>query len=161
QPPHTPVVHLLIGLTGSGKTTYARRLEAEGALRLSVDEEVFARNGRYGIDYPDHEYPARERPVVEDLRRRLVEAIRAGRDVVLDYGLWRRTEREAYKKLVEDAGGTWRLIYLKVDKAELLRRLRERNLRADANALPVTPDMLDDFYARFDEPNAEGEEIIV
>ena len=53
-----PVAYLLAGLTGSGKTTYARRLEAEGVLRLSVDEEVFARDGRHGVDYPKHR-PAR------------------------------------------------------------------------------------------------------
>ena len=155
-----PVVYLLVGLTGSGKTTYARRLEAEGVLRLSVDEEVFARNGRYGVDYPEHEYPERERPVVRELRERLAEAVRAGRSVVLDYGLWRRAERDSYKKLVEDAGGGWRLIYLEVDRAELLRRLGERNLRADANALKVTPEALDEFYARFDEPRGEGEEVV-
>jgi predicted kinase len=157
---NVPVAYLLIGLTGSGKTTYARQLEAGGVLRLSVDEEVFARNGRYGIDYPDYEYPDRERPVVQDIQQRLIEAIRAEQDVVLDYGLWRRAEREAYKKIVEDAGGRWRLIYLKVDKAELLRRLGERNLRTDANALAVSPQMLDEFYARFDEPSGEGEEIV-
>ena len=157
---HAPVAYLLIGLTGSGKTTYSRRLEAAGVLRLSVDEEVFARNGRYGVDYPDHEYPERERPVIHEIRQRFVEAIRAGRSVVLDYGLWRRAEREAYKQLVEDAGGRWRLVYLKVDRAELLRRLGERNRREDANALTVTPEMLDEFYARFDEPSGEGEEIV-
>jgi predicted kinase len=155
-----PVVYLLIGLTGSGKTTYARRLEAEGVLRLSVDEEVFARNGTYGVDYPDHEYPQRERPVVEEIRERLAAAVRAGRSVVLDYGLWRRAERESYKKLVEDAGGRWRLIYLKVEKAELLRRLHQRNERTDANALRVGPEALDEFYARFDEPSGEGEEVL-
>lgn len=156
-----PAAWLLAGLTGSGKTTFARRLEAEGVLRLSVDEEVFARHGRHGIDYPEHEYPQREAPVVRDVQRRLAEAVRAGQPVVLDYGLWRRTERDAYKKLVQDAGGSWRLIYLKVDKAELLRRLAERNLRADANALRVTPEMLDAFCARFEEPVGEGEETVV
>jgi predicted kinase len=155
-----PVAYLLIGLTGSGKTTYARRLEAASVLRLSVDEEVFARNGRYGVDYPEHEYPERERPVVLEIQRRLGEAIRAGQSVVLDYGLWLRTEREAYKKIVEDAGGTWRLIYFKVDRAELLRRLGERNRRDDANALTVTLEALDEFYARFEEPSGEGEEIV-
>jgi predicted kinase len=155
-----PVAYLLIGLTGSGKTTYARALEAEGVLRLSVDEEVFARHGRYSVDYPECEYPDREAPVVQDLQQRLIEAVRAGQDVVLDYGLWRRAEREAYKRMVEDAGGRWRLIYLKVDRAELLRRLGERNLRTDANALAVTPEMLGDFYARFDEPLDEGQEIV-
>lgn len=158
---NVPVAYLLIGLTGSGKTTYARRLEAEtGILRLSVDEEVFARNGRHGIDYPEHEYRARERPVVDEIQQRLAEAIQSGRSVVLDYGLWRRSERDAYKKLVEDAGGSWRLIYLKVDKAELLRRLVARNSRTDANALTVTPEALEEFFTRFDEPRDEGEEIV-
>lgn len=154
-----PVVYLLAGLPGSGKTTYARHLEAENVLRLSVDEEVFARHGRYGVDYPEHEYRQREAPVLRDVRARLAEAVRAGRSVVLDYGLWLRAEREAYKQLVHDAGGRWRLIYLKVDPAELLRRLTERNSRDDANALMVTPEMLQDFFARFEEPVGEDEHI--
>jgi dephospho-CoA kinase len=70
-----PVVYLLCGLTGSGKTTYAKRLETRGAVRLSVDEEVFVRHGRYGVDYPMEEYFQRERPVVEEPRRRLVELV--------------------------------------------------------------------------------------
>ncbi|MER5372776.1 hypothetical protein [Streptomyces sp. NPDC002553] len=38
-------------MTGSGKTTYARRrLEPSGAVRLSVDERVHDRHGRYGVD---------------------------------------------------------------------------------------------------------------
>ncbi|GIG63228.1 hypothetical protein Lfu02_76000 [Longispora fulva] len=155
-----PVVVLLAGLTGSGKTTYAQKLEAEGLVRLSVDEEVFARHGRYGIDYPEDEYFARERPVVEEVRRRLVELVEAGRSVVLDQGLWRRADRDNYKQLVEAHGGTWRLLYFRVERAELLRRLQERNRRADANALAVTEDALGDFFARFDPPDGEGEEII-
>ncbi|WP_226962760.1 hypothetical protein [Streptomyces sp. C8S0] len=43
---------------------------------------------------------------------------------------------------------------------ELLRRLAERNARGDANALLVTPEALDDFFARFEEPQGEGEEIV-
>jgi hypothetical protein len=105
-----PVVYLLCGLTGSGKTTYARQLEAAGAVRLSVDEEVFARHGRYGVDYPTSEYFDLERAVVEELRRRLVELIESGHDVALDHGLWRRSDRDTYKRLIEAHGGTWRLL---------------------------------------------------
>jgi predicted kinase len=154
------MVYLLCGLTGSGKTTYARRLEAEGAVRLSVDEEVYARHGRYGVDYPMSEYFDRERPVLEDLPRRLVELVESGHDVVLDYGLWRRSDREAYKRLVEAHGGRWRLLYFKVDPEVLRQRLADRNRRADANALMVTPSALEDFIARFDEPVGEGEELV-
>jgi predicted kinase len=155
-----PLVYLLAGLTGSGKTTYARTLEAGGIVRLSVDEEVFARHGRYGIDYPDHEYPARERPVVDDIRQHMVELVQAGQSVVLDYGLWRRTERDDYKRLVEKAGGRWRLLYFPVERDELQRRLAERNRLVDPNALTVTHAALDEFIGRFEPPVDEDEEII-
>ncbi|MFF6786839.1 AAA family ATPase [Streptomyces sp. NPDC012510] len=156
-----PVVYLLVGLTGSGKTTYAkRRLEPDGAVRLSVDELVHARHGRYGVDYPERDYFALEAPVVAEVRERLVELVMAGRDVVLDHGLWLRSARQEWKKLVEEAGGRWRLLYFPVSREELLRRLEERNGREDANALTVTQSALDDFYARFEPPHDEGEEII-
>ena len=154
------IVYLLCGLTGSGKTSHAKRLEAGGAVRLSVDEEVYARHGRYGVDYPMSEYFDRERPVVEELPRRLVELVESGHDVVLDYGLWRRSDRDAYKRLVEAHGGRWRLLYFKVDPQVLRQRLADRNRRADANALMVTPSALEDFIARFDEPVGEGEETV-
>lgn len=156
-----PVVYLLVGLTGSGKTTYARqRLEPVGAVRLSVDELVFERHGRYGVDYPEWRYFELEAPAVEEVRRRLVELVAAGRDVVLDHGLWLHKDRDGWKQFVEEAGGRWRLLYFPAERAELLRRLEERNARADANALLVTESALDDFYARFDPPQGEGEEII-
>ncbi|MEU9749168.1 hypothetical protein [Streptomyces niveus] len=44
------------------------------------------------------------------------------------------------------------LIHLPVTRAELLRRLAERNQRADANSLAVTPQALDDFLARYQPP---------
>jgi predicted kinase len=151
---------LLVGLTGSGKTTYARELEAAGMVRLCVDEEVHARHGRYGVDYPEHEYREREAPVVAEVRRRLAELVAAGRSVVLDYGLWTRAERDEWKRLVEAAGGRWRLIHLDVPREVLLRRLAERNRRSDANALTVTESALDDFIARFEPPSGEGEEVV-
>ncbi|WP_304451407.1 ATP-binding protein [Nocardiopsis sp. YSL2] len=156
-----PVVFLLVGLTGSGKTTYTRSvLEPRGVVRLSVDEEVHRRHGQYGVDYPEWEYFERQAPVVEWTRQRLHELVAEGRDVVVDHGLWRRAEREEWKKLVEAAGARWRLLYFPVGEAELLRRLAERNRREDANALTVTPEALADFVARFDPPEGEGEEVI-
>ncbi|MFJ1590760.1 AAA family ATPase [Kitasatospora albolonga] len=158
---HTPVVFLLVGLTGSGKTTYAqRKLEPEGAVRLSVDEAVHERHGRYGVDYPENTYFEKEAPVVAELHERLAELVTEGRDVVWDHGLWPRKDREAMKQLVESVGGRWRLLYFPVKRDELLRRLAERNERADANALVVTPEALDDFFVRFEAPQGEGEEIV-
>ncbi|MEU3904092.1 ATP-binding protein [Streptomyces goshikiensis] len=150
-----------MGLTGAGKTTYAQKvLEPRGAVRLSVDEMVFQQHGRYGIDYPESGYFEREAPGAAVLHQQLAELVAAGRDVVWDHGLWARQQREAMKDVVQAAGGRWRLLYFPVGRDELLRRLTERNERGDANALMVTEQALDDFIARFDESQGEGEEII-
>lgn len=154
-------VYLLVGLTGSGKTTYAeRRLVPTGAVRLSVDELVFERYGRYGVDYPEDTYPERESPVVAELHARLAELLSAGQDTVWDHGLWLRKDRDALKESVVAGGGRWRLLYFPLERAELLRRLDRRNRRGDANALTVTPKALDEFIARFEAPHGEGEEIV-
>ncbi|MGW0999377.1 hypothetical protein ACWD5V_40150 [Streptomyces sp. NPDC002523] len=56
------------------------------------------------------------------------------------------------KNTVREAGGRPTLVYLPVDKEELLQRLGRRNELKDANALTVTPEALDDFFARFEPP---------
>ncbi|MFF5128137.1 AAA family ATPase [Streptomyces syringium] len=155
-----PLAVLLAGLTGSGKTTVAQTLAEHGYVRLSVDEEVHRLHGRYGVDYPEHTYFERERPVVDAIRERFVKEIEAGNDVVLDHGLWHRSERDAWRQAAREAGGHPLVVYLPADREELLRRLTERNQRKDANALTVTAEALDDFFARFDPP-ADDEEVIV
>ncbi|MFD8654122.1 AAA family ATPase [Streptomyces mirabilis] len=152
-----PTAILLIGITGSGKTHLAQALADHGLVRLSVDEEVHRLHGRYGVDYPEHGYFQREAPAVETVRAQLTEHLLVGHSVVLDHGLWRRSDRDEWKKTVRAAGGRPLIVYLPASKEELLRRLAARNQRQDANALAVTPEALDDFFARF-EPPADDED---
>jgi predicted kinase len=92
----TETVYLLCGFVGSGKTTYARQLEAEGVARLSVDEIVFERHGRHGVDYPESEHPSHWDAAVEEVDRRLNDLLAAGKSVVLDFGFWSREDRDRY-----------------------------------------------------------------
>ncbi|MEV8389158.1 MULTISPECIES: ATP-binding protein [unclassified Streptomyces] len=150
-----PLAILFVGLTGSGKTTIAQALATRGYVRLSVDEEVHRLHGRYGVDYPEDTYFARERPALAIIHAQFTAELEAGHDVVLDHGLWRHTDRDAWKEAARTAGGLPVLVHLPAGREELLRRLSERNLRADANALAVTPEALDDFLARFEAPTAD------
>ncbi|MFD4950478.1 AAA family ATPase [Streptomyces sp. NPDC058451] len=154
-----PTAVLLIGITGSGKTHLAQALADCGLVRLSVDEEVHRLHGRYGVDYPEHTYFEREAPAMETVRTQLTKHLRAGHSVVLDHGLWRRSDRDEWKKTVRAAGGHPLLVYLPATKEELLRRLDARNERQDAIALTVSPQALDDFFARF-EPPADDEDAV-
>src|SRR5690606_34778651 len=67
-----PTVYLMAGLPGSGKATYARRLEARGIVRVSVDAEMLARHGRIAVDYPVESHVALLGPVLEWATDRLV-----------------------------------------------------------------------------------------
>jgi predicted kinase len=162
QRPGQPEVVLMCGIAGSGKTTYAKDLEAKGYVRLSVDEEIWHRFGRYGVDYEADEYERHTEVAREAVRERLLSLLAEGRDVVVDSSFWRRSRRQEFKQLVEQAGGRWRLVYLRADPALLRVRLRERVERFDANAaFPITEELLARYLESFEPPSGEGEELIV
>jgi len=151
----------MCGVAGSGKTTSAQWLETQGYVRLSVDEEIWHRSGRYGIDYTPDQYARLSQEVEDVLRQRLVDLIGQGLDVVVDLSFWRRASRELYKQLVETAGGRWRLVYLQVPSDVLRQRLSQRAHRFDANAaFAITDDLPSTYLAGFEAPNGEGEEIV-
>lgn len=149
---------LMCGVAGSGKTTFAAALEEAGFLRLSIDEEVWRRHGRYGFDYSADDYPVLLEPVRAWLRVEVAVAIRNGQAVVIDSSFWSRAHRDDFKAVVEEAGGVWRLIYLQADPDLLRRRLADRRERPDQReAVPVDDAMLARFLRSFEPPLGEGE----
>ncbi|WP_084375139.1 AAA family ATPase [Neobacillus soli] len=152
---------MMCGIAGSGKTTFSQKLEKAGFVRLSIDEEVWSTNGRYGIDYPIEKYRGYLDKAHLRLRDKLVKLILNKQQVVVDSSFWRQSERVEYKHLIENAGGKWRLIYLKVNPNELHERLKIRSNRFDANAaFPITEEILTSFLNGFEVPIGEGEIVI-
>lgn len=151
-----PVVYILCGLPGTGKTTYAKT-KLKNITRLSTDEIVFDRHGNYGVDYLKEDYNKYYDPVEEELKQELIKLLKSGSSVVLDYGFWEKKMRDAYKKLIEENNGEWKLFYLKVNKDTLIKRLLERNKRISANSLTVSEKDLDEYISEFEEPVNEGE----
>jgi predicted kinase len=158
--PAKPEVVLMCGLAGSGKTTYSKRLEAQGYVRLSVDEEIWRRFGRYGVDYPAELYEQHTDTARQAVRDHLLALIAAGRNVVVDSAFWQRSRRREYKELIEGAGARWRLVYLEADPALLRDRLRARAARTDANAFPVSDELFARYLEGFEAPSGEGEEVV-
>jgi predicted kinase len=158
---HTPLVVLMCGVAGSGKTTFAQQLEKAGFVRLSIDEEIWATNGRYGIDFPIENYEKFKEVAEAKLRNQLVNLIQNKQQVVVDFSFWKRSRRNEFKQLIENAGGEWKLIYLKVHPNDLRERLRKRSQRFDANAaFPITEEILSSFLNGFEVPAGEGEIVI-
>lgn len=51
-----PIVYLLCGLGGSGKSTYAQKLAKSGLQNFSLDEQIYSQYGRAIVDLPEHVY---------------------------------------------------------------------------------------------------------
>ncbi|MDR4889836.1 ATP-binding protein [Fredinandcohnia sp. QZ13] len=156
----TPLVVMMCGVSGSGKTTFSRKLEKEGFIRLSIDEEIWATHGRWGVDFPIEKIEEYKKDAERKLRNRLIKLIYEKQQVVLDFSFWNRVKRNQYKKLIEDSGGNWKLIYLKVHPDDLRERLKLRNNRLDANSFPISEEMLSSYLNGFEIPNGEGEIVI-
>ena len=156
----TPLVVMMCGIAGSGKTTFSKILEQEGFIRLSVDEEIWATHGRWGIDFPMEKFDEYRKAAENRLRNRLVELIHEKQQVVIDFSFWDRVRRNQYKKLIEDSGGKWKLIYLKVHPKDLHERLKLRNQRFDANSFPISEERLASYLNGFEVPSGEGEMVI-
>ncbi len=146
-----PTVFLLCGLPGSGKTTFARRLAREQpALHFSEDEWVTL---LYALkDAHDND----KRDAIKDLQWKIaVQAVHLGLDVVLDWGVWARSERDHYRSRAAADGVHMKLVYLDVPREELSRRLAVRNAALPPDTFHVTDEMLDSYWDVFQPPTTE------
>ncbi|WP_207401239.1 AAA family ATPase, partial [Actinomadura roseirufa] len=159
-PPVPGAVVMMCGLAGSGKTTYARRLEAGGYRRLSADEIIWRRVGHDAALLAPAEYEHHQATADQEIQRELLRLLAAGEPVVLDEGFWSRAARDRYKTLIEEHGGTWTLIYLKADPETLRRRLAVRDSCDGPGNVTVSPELLDRHLESFEEPRDEGEHTV-
>lgn len=155
-------VIMMCGVCGSGKTTYAKKKEQEGYIRLSIDEEMWKLYGRKGIDYPEEEYEKLSEQVEAALQKKLLSLIQQGKDVVIDFSFWSKENRNFYKELIRKAGAETELVYMKASKELLQKRLYKRNQVLNANSpFVITDEILEHHYHAFQEPWGEGEKVIL
>jgi predicted kinase len=156
-----PHVYLMCGIAGSGKTTLAKQLVDIGFKRLSIDEYIWKEFGRYGIDYSPEQYPGLQKKAEHQLEQQLITCLKQKQSLVIDYSFWSRANRQKYKALIEGFGIKCTIVFLKVNYKTLKIRLKKRSSKVDANAaFTVTDEILDRYYAGFEEPVNENAIII-
>ncbi|GGJ18772.1 AAA family ATPase [Deinococcus roseus] len=147
-----PTFYLMCGLPGAGKTTCAREIEQEApALRLTTDEWMLPLFGE------QHSTPdlLKARDTMEALLLDLaVKALKLGVNVVLDYGVWSRAEREDFRSRAREAGASTCLIYLDVPLEELKARVAARNHNLQGS-YPITAAEMDLWATWFENPDPE------
>jgi predicted kinase len=143
-----PRLILTCGLPGAGKTTVARQLAADrGAVRLTKDEWLTA------LGSSPWDTPTQQR-VEHELWQLAQEILRLGLSVVLDFGLWARTERDEMRSTARNLGVGVELHHLDQPIDELWRRIQARNAHPPWDSHPISRADLDGWVLVFEPPEA-------
>jgi predicted kinase len=142
-------VVFMCGPAGSGKSTYARRLEAEGMVRLSFDAEMW-RRGITAVPLP----PELRAEIEADLRARLLALVAEGVDVVLDFSFWSRRMRDEYRQLLEPTGVVPETVYLATDRETVIARVVARQ-GSHSDDFVIGEELAARYFDHFEPPTPD------
>lgn len=115
--PATSTVHVLIGLPGAGKSTYAESIKTENTVILSRDivraELGFCNEGEKVVCTKEQEDIVTE--VFED---KFIIALNARQDVIIDNLNLKRSYRDDYKQLTQGYNICWNYVYIQAPSLE-------------------------------------------
>ena len=132
-------------MPGAGKTTHAKALESRlRAVRFCPDEWMDA----LSIDLYDKDW----RGKIEALQWKIAgELLALGLTVIIEWGTWGRSERDALRLGARALGAAVELHYLSAPVDVLFDRIQRRGLEKP----PIERDDLCRWFDKFQEPTPE------
>ena len=150
------MIHLIVGNTGSGKTTYANELKRKiNGIVFSIDtwnNVLFLPDKKEtdGLDWFLERIERSERVMLS-----LIHQLEASKiDATLDLGLAKFGHREKFRKFAEMNGYNIKLHFLDVSKVKRLERVLKRNTeKGDTFEFEVTQDNFNFMETWFEKPS--------
>jgi predicted kinase len=155
----TATVHLIHGFAGAGKTTFARRLEAElPAVRFTHDEWM---HRLFGANPPADQFADLFARVDDLIWQVASRSLALDCDVVLDHGFWSRESRDSARSRVAGLGMNVSFYRVNCPVDEMERRVLRRTQDTPADSLWINQAALELFRTRFEplEPDEERVEV--
>ena len=154
----TANVHLICGLTGAGKSTYADALRRTlSGVRFSIDEW----NSR--LFFPDRSptadfdwYYERVQRSCAQMRATAEQVLETGAPVIFDCGFTNRGERGIFYDWASEHSYATKLHFLDVASETRWRRVEQRNTeRGETFMLEVAREMFDFMETIWEAPGAD------
>lgn len=156
-----PKLFMISGISGSGKTFYAKNLEEEGVIRLSIDEELWPNFFVLSPMLSFEHKAVLKNQATERIKSRAKNLVAFGKSVSVDMPFCKRSQRDEFRRFALDIGAEPVLIYLKSELSVLKRRLADRVGKNGPNALPVSEEELMRFWHGFEPPTSDEAPIII
>ena len=139
-----------------GKSYYAKQIkEKENAVVLSTDEATY--------DLIDNEqgelYDVFAERVNKYLMKKAVEIVKAGCNVILDWGFWTKAERQETTKYFNQFGIDVEWHYVDIEQLRWERLIEERNAKIQngngGSNFYVDEGLMEKLLSKFEEPTRD------
>ncbi len=164
-----PVLILLHGVSGSGKTTYSQQiLEQLGALRVRSDVErkrlhsvpIYETPSNFeetGLDEGLYS-PDATRKTYDRLKSLAADLLKGGFRVIVDATFRSRQRRSAFREMAEERGVPWVLMHFTAPEEVLRKRVEQRSSDSEPTASDAGPEVLEAQLANRDSLTEEERE---
>ena len=150
------MIHLIVGNTGSGKTTYSIALKSKtNGIIFSIDKwnkTLFLPDKKAddGLEWFLERIDRSEKMIME-----LIEQLESSQtDSILDLGLSKFEHREKFRKFAEAKGYELKIHFLDISKKTRLKRVTKRNNEKGATyEFEVTKENFDFMENWFEKPS--------
>ena len=151
-------IHMITGLTGAGKSTYAAALTEDlGGIRMSIDDwmaTLFFMDRDPTTDF--NWFYDRVQRCCLHMRNMADQIAPKGTPIILDCGFTNRQEREIFYNWADEQGFSVTLHFLDVDPETRWQRVENRNAeRGPTFALTVTREMFDFMQTIWEAPSED------
>jgi predicted kinase len=152
-----PIVFLICGSTGSGKTTYSKELIKEHkAIYFSIDEYMKTLFWMDAPHPPTFDWAIEKVSRCETLIWQQTKAATAlSYSVVLDLGFSETTQRDKFYKLLKSAAISYTIHFLDIPSSVRWERITKRNNAIDETSIFVSKESFDWMETYFQAPTEE------
>ena len=142
---------IMCGISGSGKTHYAKELEKEGYYRLSSDALIWEKAGTGLFNLSKEQQKLLFAECRVELLGNLASLLKSGEKVVVDATNCKRAVRDEIRYICAQANIKPIFVYCHAVKEELWRRLSQRKGNGPDD-LMVSSEQLSEYWNGFEHP---------